>query len=388
MNDIKSEFLHGMSHVAATVNIVTTDGPAGRSGVTVSAMSSVSADTEKPTLLVCINDASSGVKPIIENGVFCVNILRDDQSFVSDTFAGRFKDKGEDKFNCAEWHILETGAPAITDGLVAFDCRLKKDVVIGTHHVFFGEVEKVSVGSAGSPLIYANRSYGTPFRLPSTALNQKRSGDNDPVRLSCLDSFAPYFLPAMMQTLDNDPTAPELDVIPGDQSQVLDALMVQDADLALIYDFAVPDNIQTERLVALRPYIVLPADHALARQDNIALEMLIDEPLVLMDAPVSGEYFLDVFEQLGLTPSIGMRTTSFELVRSMVANGAGYSILVTNPTPMVSYDGKPLISVPIADEIEPIHIALSNKSDKRLDASIEKVFGQIKQHFVKENASA
>ena len=45
MTDLRQDFLDGMSFVAATVNVVATDGPAGRVGTTVSAMSSVSADT-------------------------------------------------------------------------------------------------------------------------------------------------------------------------------------------------------------------------------------------------------------------------------------------------------------------------------------------------------
>ena len=42
--EIRTQFLDGMSRAAFCVNVVTTDGPAGRAGVTVSAMSSVSAD--------------------------------------------------------------------------------------------------------------------------------------------------------------------------------------------------------------------------------------------------------------------------------------------------------------------------------------------------------
>ena len=34
---IRDQFLEGMSHAACTVNVVTTDGAAGRAGVTVSA---------------------------------------------------------------------------------------------------------------------------------------------------------------------------------------------------------------------------------------------------------------------------------------------------------------------------------------------------------------
>ena len=44
MQTLRDRFIAGMARAATTVNVVTTDGPAGRAGVTVSAMSSVSAD--------------------------------------------------------------------------------------------------------------------------------------------------------------------------------------------------------------------------------------------------------------------------------------------------------------------------------------------------------
>jgi flavin reductase len=74
---LRDQFLASMGNAACTVSIVTTDGTAGRQGATVSAMSSVSADTPQPTLLVCINETSATVQAIKVNGVFCVNLLRD-----------------------------------------------------------------------------------------------------------------------------------------------------------------------------------------------------------------------------------------------------------------------------------------------------------------------
>lgn len=67
---------------------------------------------------------SPAAQAIIANGVFCVNVLRDDQSYISDCFAGRFKTADGDKFSCAEWTALATGSPLVVDSLVAFDCRL------------------------------------------------------------------------------------------------------------------------------------------------------------------------------------------------------------------------------------------------------------------------
>src|ERR1700677_5178056 len=80
---LRQQFLLGMSHAACTVNVVTTDGIAGRHGVTVSAMVSVSADTPQPTLLVCIHHLSPVASAVLENGAFCVNVLREDQTHIS-----------------------------------------------------------------------------------------------------------------------------------------------------------------------------------------------------------------------------------------------------------------------------------------------------------------
>lgn len=162
---LRGAFLEAMSHTAATVNIVTTDGPAGRAGVTVSAMASVSADTPAPSLLVCIHRLGSACSAILKNGVFCVNVLRDDQSPVSDVFAGRTGTADGDKFSCAEWVVQKTGAPRMADPLVALDCRLTHAELIGTHYVMFGEVEDIFIADRGLPLIYTGRAYGTPARL-------------------------------------------------------------------------------------------------------------------------------------------------------------------------------------------------------------------------------
>lgn len=382
MTDLKQDFLQGMSFAAATVNIVTTDGPAGRHGVTVSAMSSVSADTPKPTLLVCVNDASAGAAPIIENGAFCVNILRDDQTFISDTFAGRYGDKGEHKFHCGEWGEISTGAPVLSNALGSFDCRLANDVIVGTHHVFFGEVQGMRVAPSGLPLIYANRAYGTPFSLPVAAL-EKASGQAaiDMVRLGCLNSFGPFFLPGLLTEIQSSEPQLSVEVIEGDQAQALNAVASQDVDFALTYDRNLPDNVSSTPLAELRPYILLAQGHSLVEHNSISLSALADEAMILLDAPLSRNYFLSLFEAATVEPKIGMRTSSFELVRSLVGNGAGYTILVTKPANMTSYDGNKLIARPIADDVEPIGIALVHRADGSLSPAAQTVVRHCQRYF-------
>ena len=157
---LRNRFLEGMSRAAATVNVVTTDGPGGRAGVTVSAMSSVSAD--RPALLVCVHQASPACQAIKRNGRFCVNVLRAEHTAISDRFAGRHKTADGDKFTGACWRRLATGAPALDDALVAFDCTVMKEIDWGTHTVFIADVVDVELAEPGRPLIYASRAYGVP----------------------------------------------------------------------------------------------------------------------------------------------------------------------------------------------------------------------------------
>ncbi|MFM2279177.1 MAG: 4-hydroxyphenylacetate-3-hydroxylase small chain [Pseudomonadota bacterium] len=148
-------FRDGMSRLGAAVNIVTTDGPAGRHGLTVSAVCSVT-DTP-PTLLVCINSNAYAHDAFAENGVICVNVLAPSHQDLSRSFA---RWTGEDRFASTIWGSLATGAPVLDDAAVAFDCRIVDRQSRGTHTVFFCEVQATAVGKgSGDGLVWFDRRF-------------------------------------------------------------------------------------------------------------------------------------------------------------------------------------------------------------------------------------
>lgn len=146
-------FFDAMSKVAASVHIVTTAGPAGIDGITVSSMTSVSA--EPPTVLICINKDSTACDKIMRNGKFCINLLKNHQSELSDQFASKSTNLSVDNSN---WPSSKNGCPRFLDALVCFDCSISGFNEVGTHIVFFGEITHIDQ-SEGSPLIYVNRDY-------------------------------------------------------------------------------------------------------------------------------------------------------------------------------------------------------------------------------------
>jgi flavin reductase (DIM6/NTAB) family NADH-FMN oxidoreductase RutF len=158
---MQQRYKDGMSRVPSAVTVVTTNGAGGRQGVTVSAVTSVSADTPSPTLLVCINQKSATAPAILRHGRFCVNVLRADQSAIADAFAGRMASPDGDKFTVGRWGDNALGMPQLSDPLVAFCCTVVQSQLVGAHHVIFGAVQSIEFGHEGGSLIYAERRYQT-----------------------------------------------------------------------------------------------------------------------------------------------------------------------------------------------------------------------------------
>ena len=158
-------FLGAMRVQAAAVNVVTSDGPGGRVGVTVSAMSSVSA--EPPLILACVNRRSPCVATIRQNGVFCINALSAEQSHLADTFAGRPTNGVPFDFDAASWTTLETPAPVLVDAVANLDCVIHEIVEAGSHTIFIGRVVGAQHRNV-KPLIYCDRTYGAVGALPDS----------------------------------------------------------------------------------------------------------------------------------------------------------------------------------------------------------------------------
>ncbi|MEZ5716774.1 MAG: LysR substrate-binding domain-containing protein [Paracoccaceae bacterium] len=335
---------------------------AGRGGVTVSAMSSVSAEGKRPTLLVCINHQSPVAAQIIENGVFAVNILRDDQAYIADAFAGRFKDQLEDKFDCCGWVAMRSGAPRVRDPLVGFDCRVMSAERVGTHHVFFGEVDDVFIAEGGSPLIYARRAYGAATRIEtpaSVAAGQEAEGTR--LSIGCFHSFAPVLLPGMIRRMAEVAPRVGLGLIEGDQRRVSEAVMAGEAEVALLYDQGLGEELEAEPLAEMEPYVLLAQDHPLAERHELSPADLAETPMILLGQPPSSDYFTGIFASEGLEPRVAFRSPSLETVRGLVGQGLGFALLATRPASTVSYDGSLLVTRPLRTRAGPSRVMLVTK---------------------------
>jgi flavin reductase len=161
------EFRHAVGTLATAVTVVSTGGPAGRGGQTVSAMSVAS--YEPAMLLVCVNRRSPLTELMRCNRTFCVNSLATRHDHVADSFAGRPWPGHEAwDFSCGDWDVGSPGPPRLVDALAAFECVLDRILTTGSHYVYLGTATATHHGT-GPPLVYADHTYRHPAVLRDRA---------------------------------------------------------------------------------------------------------------------------------------------------------------------------------------------------------------------------
>lgn len=147
-----------MRNVAGQVSIVATGALGRRSGLTASAVCSLS--DLPPMLLVCINRASSAHDIILENGVFSINVLAEGQEAIARIFAGHEGLRGEERFlEVGDWIAGATGAPLLGSAVCQLECRLSEYHETSTHTVFFGTVIAGAAALEVPPLLYHRGAY-------------------------------------------------------------------------------------------------------------------------------------------------------------------------------------------------------------------------------------
>jgi flavin reductase len=161
-----TEFRNAMARVCAPVNVITTDGLAGRGGFTATAMCSVT--DEPPTLLVCMNNKSSQAEMFKTNGKFCVNVLPTEHKDLAASFAGSLKSM-EERFAAAQWSVSKSGLPMLNNAIVSFECTIIESHRVGTHNLMIGQVNEIKQRIDGSALLYFDRHYvNVPSQLGMT----------------------------------------------------------------------------------------------------------------------------------------------------------------------------------------------------------------------------
>jgi len=149
----KDEFRRALSRFVSGVTVVTTLSRDNRpAGITVSAFTSVS--LEPPLVLACIDRRASLHDYLTEGSHFAVNILAENQEYIS----RRFASKDQERFDVAGYKYGVSGVPLLEGALAYIECRVVHAYPGGDHTIVVGAVESTGVAD-DRPLAYYRGDY-------------------------------------------------------------------------------------------------------------------------------------------------------------------------------------------------------------------------------------
>ncbi|WP_124396318.1 3-hydroxy-9,10-secoandrosta-1,3,5(10)-triene-9,17-dione monooxygenase reductase subunit [Rhodococcus wratislaviensis] len=110
---------------------------------------------EPPLVLFCPTKTSRSWAAIERSGVFCVNVLAEEQQ----STCARFGSREPDKFAGIDWTASPLGSPILTGSLAHIDCSLESVHDGGDHWVVFGRVSSLSEIREERPLLFYRGQY-------------------------------------------------------------------------------------------------------------------------------------------------------------------------------------------------------------------------------------
>ena len=163
------------------------------------------------------------------------------------------------------------------------------------------------------------------------------------LHLGCLVTVAPLMMPRLGKGFRERHPAVALEMVEAGQQELVSAC----AQVAWASPHLRPGARRRSGVRRAGPaaaLAVFAADHPLAGAESVTVAQLAAEPLVLLDLPHSRDYFRALFWPPGWRPRWA-RSVHPDVIRTMVANGFGYSIFNARAGTAVALDGMPLANV-------------------------------------------
>jgi DNA-binding transcriptional LysR family regulator len=189
--------------------------------------------------------------------------------------------------------------------------------------------------------------------------------------LGCLVTLAPMLLPELLHSFAAAFPQTRIRHAENHLESLLEGLRRAELDVAITYDLQIPEGIDFLPLADLAPYVTLAEDHALAARDAVTLAELAAEPMILLDLPISRDYFLSLFYAEGLAPVVARRSAHHELVRALVAGGFGYTLANVRPRADRALDGRRVVSRRLAGTPRPVTLGLATLGELRRSRLID-----------------
>jgi LysR family cys regulon transcriptional activator len=226
---------------------------------------------------------------------------------------------------------LHTSQPGISKQIRQLEDELGVDILVrnGKRVVDMTEPGRAILGIAERILQDADN-----LRQVAREFRDQAAGT---LTIATTHTQARYSLPKVVSAFKQRYPSVRLTLKQGNPPQLAEMVLAGEADIAI----ATEALDQYPKLLALAGYqwrhcVVVPAKHALLKEQRITLEMLAQYPIITYDAAFAGRSHIDdAFRAQGLAPDIVLSAVDSDVIKTYVELGLGIGIIAA-----VAFDEK------------------------------------------------
>lgn len=191
-----------------------------------------------------------------------------------------------------------------------------------------------------------------------------------------------YFLPNHLQRLKQFFPKLEIQLFELNRESIEEGLLSNRYDVAVLLTSNVlnPD-LSTETLLGSRRRLWVAAKHPFLQQEAVGLKEIAQEPYIMLTVDEAAHTSLKYWSKTPYQPSVKLRTSSVEAVRSMVANGQGVAILSDMVLRPWSLEGKRIETIVPRDPIPAMDVGLAWRRNAQITPPMEAFRSYFRQAF-------
>ncbi|HWU00642.1 MAG TPA: LysR family transcriptional regulator [Terriglobales bacterium] len=255
--------------------------------------------------------------------------------------------------------VLHVSQPSISAAIAQLEERFGVALFI-RHHA-----QGLSLTTAGRRLLADAKGlleHAEDLRQAAIGLGKEVAGD---LHVGCFQTFAPMVMPQLLREFST--AFPDITVHLHENhvQGVHDELRKGATELALTYDLNLGNDIDFTPLSEVPLHAFMAEGHPLASRKKVSLHDLVAYPMILLSLPQSRDYFLSILYSQRLQPRIAYETPSFEMMRGLVANSDGFSLMHSRPVSDLSLDGRRLIYRPLAENLRTTQLGIARLTESR-----------------------
>jgi len=171
-----------------------------------------------------------------------------------------------------------------------------------------------------------------------------------------------YFLPHHLQAFSERHPTIEVKVHEVTREAIEEGLITRKYDMGvLLTSNVVLREVGLETFFGSQRRLWVPAKHPLLERAEVTLADLVDQPYIMLTVDEAAATTHKYWSRTPYQPSVRLRTSSVEAVRSTVANGLGVTILSDMVYRPWSLEGKRIETINLRDAVPTMNIGLGWK---------------------------